>query len=737
MKTIKFKLDKIPFLQDEIQEVELIQEYKFILNSILDILSNDNETLNVYIYTFEKLPQIIYEIPSNSFIENLFLELKYFIFVKYDRELDNLALKDDFHIYRKFKMYPVMNSDEIGRIDKHILQENNPILPLDYNNDTNIYLLPIIATLNNKHPSNRWHYILNFLYLSKINSCIKIKIQVCKDIMKYLPYVSKCIKLFNNNYENLIDNKLSELYLNIISNKLVFRTNIKVTCEHIYDNEPLFKTIVQDWGIDYFEKGRKELNISDGILLNELDDIRSLFTRNEVEDFLIPPYYKGYYEESYCNTFIPKPFTAPFINENEGVRIGTDLKEDYIILGEINHKLLEISCQMLNQHVFICGSTGSAKTTLVKWILKNIPLNIRFMVIDPIKEEYKNLDNVKVIDFKKNEKFNPFAVPMGANIHSHAALVARMFSTIIPMTISGFDYFLGIIKETYKRKIYSSTKFQMAIASKGNDKDKFFKNNINEIFNSKKISSFYNQYPDALPSYEDIFLYGYKWIEEITRSKIMSDTDKEVKRYFDKWKQKMEISHPLIVSVFGDKKNTPYNKLIDDNNLVLNLFDFTDPNEKKAMLLFFIGVLNEVRRVQGESKNLKHITVLEEAHLIMPANNRAIADNIVSSADIEVGLLMSNLLAEIRSFGEGIIIAEQSPSKIISDVLVNTSVKIIKRLTYGRDIEYLAEAIGLSEKEKKYLLTLSKEESIVYIAGSNRPMYISYDYRTMTKEEKI
>ena len=708
----RFELVKIPYFYGNEyleQEMELISEYKLIMYTILNSLVDDAKKFTIYIISCENNnSKIIYEVPNNLYFNEILKEYKYYKFIPYKGDIvyDKTYINK---VFRKIISYPVK---------KNLLLYANtttfkPICPFGDENENTNYILPFILTLLKDCRHDKWH---NILYILKVvqKSCIKITIESGMGLVNYVPYINKCIIKFNDCYKMNDDKEVSELYHDILLGKNIFHVNIDIFSDRINVNKRLFQAILADWGINSFALINDILKNANEIQKALLTEIQSSFTLNEVVDFLILPYLKNKTID-YYNFFIPKPFNMSNINETDEVRFANIINDNFINLGRLsNEKLLNVSPQILKQHLFICGTTGSGKTTLIKRLLKELPNDVHYLVIDPIKDDYDNLvknnKKAKVINFTNNTfEINPFAVPLGVDINTHASLIARVFSTIIPMTQSGFDYFLGIIKETYRRKagnLYSD-----------------------KLFNDKKITYFYEKYNEALPSFNDLFSLGYKWLHEVLRlelnTKSITLADREASRYFEKWEDRIKVSHPLIYNTFNSSRNNiSFNQLVDSYNIVIDLFEFSDLNEKKAMMLFFVGIINEIRRGQGSSEKLKHVVVLEEAHLIMPASSRGSTDNMVSSVDFEMCNIVSNLLAEIRSFGEGLIIAEQSPSKIISDALINTSTKIIKRLIYGRDIDYLADAIGIDENEKKYLLSLAKNESIIFLAGTSRPIIV-------------
>ncbi|MGZ4728999.1 MAG: hypothetical protein ACXWB2_14870, partial [Acidimicrobiales bacterium] len=74
----------------------------------------------------------------------------------------------------------------------------------------------------------------------------------------------------------------------------------------------------------------------------------------------------------------------------------------------------------------------------------------------------------------------------------------------------------------------------------------------------------------------------------------------------------------------------------------------------------------------------------------------------------------ANTLAENRKYGEGIVIAEQIPMKLVEDAVKNTGLKIMHRLTAEEDRRYLGESMGLDESQMRFSTRLQTGEALVY-----------------------
>jgi len=156
-------------------------------------------------------------------------------------------------------------------------------------------------------------------------------------------------------------------------------------------------------------------------------------------------------------------------------------------------------------------------------------------------------------------------------------------------------------------------------------------------------------------------------------------------------------------------------------NVVLEIQDIGDDQDKA----FFIGtvlirLVEHLRMRYGKSEDpisLQHITVVEEAHrLLKNVEERSPAAQAVA--------LFAGLLAEIRAYGEGIIVAEQIPSKILPDVVKNTALKVVHRLPAHDDRASVGATMNLSEEQSAYVVTLEPGAGAVFVDGMDQPILV-------------
>ncbi|HEY4461027.1 MAG TPA: ATP-binding protein, partial [Streptosporangiaceae bacterium] len=156
-------------------------------------------------------------------------------------------------------------------------------------------------------------------------------------------------------------------------------------------------------------------------------------------------------------------------------------------------------------------------------------------------------------------------------------------------------------------------------------------------------------------------------------------------------------------------------------NAILEIEDVGDDRDKAflmgTVLIRLVEHLRLARRHQtGPEPGLLHLTVFEEAHRLLRRPDRE------GGAAAHAVELFAGLLAEIRAYGEGIVIAEQIPAKLIPDVIKNTAVKIAHRLPAADDREAVGATMNLTAAQSQYLVTLVPGEAAVSIDGMDRPV---------------
>ena len=366
-------------------------------------------------------------------------------------------------------------------------------------------------------------------------------------------------------------------------------------------------------------------------------------------------------------------------------------------LGRIiqNGRILEkskvlLDKKLLNQHIFISGVTGAGKTTTCQQIL--LQSKLPFLVIEPAKTEYRGLYELdKDIQFYtlNNEqvspfRINPFELLPNEQLVGHIDTLKATFAAVFPMEAS-MPY---LIEEAIVR----------SYESKGWD-----------IHTSKNFL-FENPFDCQGQAFPIIS-------EMLEQLKIVIKS----KGFGDDLQQKYEGSlisrlDNLTIGSKGRMLNTrvsiDVSKLLDQK-VVIELDELKDEQDKALMMGLLIGRVAEAMKQRHHTQpDFQHLTLIEEAHRLLekPQGHDDGAKKLGVS-------LFANLLAEVRKYGEGLIIADQIPNKLAPEVLKNTNTKIIHRLFAADDRQAIGETVGLTEEQINFLPMLKAGEAVVYSAG--------------------
>jgi hypothetical protein len=119
----------------------------------------------------------------------------------------------------------------------------------------------------------------------------------------------------------------------------------------------------------------------------------------------------------------------------------------------------------------------------------------------------------------------------------------------------------------------------------------------------------------------------------------------------------------------------------------------------------------------GHREELRHVIVVEEAHRLLRAGREGRA----SAHAVE---LFASMLAEIRAYGEGLVIAEQIPAKLLPDAVKNTALKVVHRLPARDDRDLVGAAMNLDEDQSRQVVSLAPGVAAVFADGMDRPVRI-------------
>ena len=504
--------------------------------------------------------------------------------------------------------------------------------------------------------------------------------------------------------------------------------------------------------ISYSSDSKLAMDIIQGSLYSEIaSEVPEILPpvvfpyKNAIEERAIIP--KGFFEneKDYKNNLcslitseeicgicsIPIENTFGFeINESKGYALNYLKKENDKTLGyvcEYDNPLdnvpFGLSEEDLNKHVFVCGITGSGKTNTVKKILESV--NEPFLVIEPVKKEYRNIKkDIEVYTMGRPEinciKMNPFYVPMGISLQQHIDSLKDLFS-------ASFSFYgpMPYIVEKCLYRIYEKKGWNLTFGLHSYYLEKYKNNLSEELFDNKKLEEFYKtiSHKYLFPNMQDLKEEVANYIKTMSyEGELKGNIEGAIKSRIES----------LCVGAKGYMFNT--NDMFDfdiifNQNSVFELEGLADDSDKAFALGLLIIYINEYRQVDKEinnKKGLKHLLVIEEAHRLLKNVSTEKNEDIGNPKGKAVEHF-TNMLAEMRSYGQGVIVAEQIPTKLAPDVIKNSSNKIVHRIIAKDDQEVIANTIGIYPEDAIYLGNSKTGYALCHKEGMVQPVIVKID----------
>lgn len=366
------------------------------------------------------------------------------------------------------------------------------------------------------------------------------------------------------------------------------------------------------------------------------------------------------------------------------------------------HEPVTVTAEALNRHVFITGMTGYGKTTTAKNLLVQAytRLEVPFLVIEPVKAEYRALAShpdlrgrLKVFSVGNDGglplRLNPF-VPVGSvPLARHIDLLKAVFNAAFPM-FAGMPYVL----EEAMLEVYAERGWNLHTSA-------------NDVLGPRPSA----EDRDALvPSIGDL----HDKIEEVL----------DRKRYGREVHQNMGAAlrsrlRSLMVGTKGmalDTRRAIPAHVLFDGPAVIELRNLGDDEEKAfvmALLLCQLYEYAESRQGGASGERLRHLTLIEEAHRLL-RSGRGVVGMETPDSQAKAVNMFTDMLAEMRAYGEGFIVADQVPTKLAPETVKNSNVKIIHRLVSAEDRAVVAAALGLTDAQNRHLATLPPGEAVVH-----------------------
>ena len=366
--------------------------------------------------------------------------------------------------------------------------------------------------------------------------------------------------------------------------------------------------------------------------------------------------------------------------------------EDKMNLGKIYHMGKEeaagllLNRQAMASHTFITGSTGTGKSNAVYHLLDEITKNgqTTFLVVEPAKGEYKNVfgnrTDVQVFGTNPREtpllRMNPFAFPENIHILEHIDRLVEIFNACWPM----YAAMPAVLKDAIERS-YQKVGWDL-------------RNSESE----KGVFPTFFDLLDILPGVIEESHYS-----KDTQSDYVGALCTRVK----------SLTNGIYGSVLCAEDALSDAEMFDQN-VIVDLSRVGSMETKSLLMGILVTKLQEYRMCSsGMNSRLRHVTVLEEAHNLL---RKTSAEQSQEGANLQGKSveMLANAIAEMRTYGEGFIIADQAPGLLDMSVIRNTNTEIILRLPDEEDRKLVGKSAALKEAQIDELSKLPLGVAAVY-----------------------
>ena len=376
--------------------------------------------------------------------------------------------------------------------------------------------------------------------------------------------------------------------------------------------------------------------------------------------------------------------------------------------GEQAGNAVAITLSDFAKHTFVAGVTGSGKTNTCFSLLAQIwdqGNGVPFLVVEPAKSEYRRLlaspefKGLKVFTVGDETisplRLNPLAVPAGILVQSHIDYVKALFGASFVLYPP-----MPYVLEMSLQEIYFDKGWDLA-------------SNRNHRADRPTERAFPTLSDLAAKIGEVVDRLGY---EERTTMDVKAGLLARVSMLCRGGGKGLMLDTRRSVAL-----DTLFN-----SPCVLELKQLVSDEEKAfviGLLLILLYEFNESRGVPADD-SIRHVTLIEEAHRLLKNTSTGPGSDVHANPRGMAIQVFANILAEIRSYGEGLIIAEQIPTKLAPDVIKNTNLKIIHRLLAEDDRKMVAAAMNMSEAQTKRLGVLQAGEAVVFSERVSKPVLI-------------
>lgn len=394
----------------------------------------------------------------------------------------------------------------------------------------------------------------------------------------------------------------------------------------------------------------------------------------------------------------------PTVKQGNQLPLG-QLVQDGRALAQVE---IALDRQELNKHLFVGGVTGSGKTTTCQHLLRQSQLP--FLVIEPAKTEYRALlneyDDLVIFTPGRDDlgafRLNPLELQPNESISARVDVVKASF-------VASFEMEAAIpqILESALYRCYEKLGWDLNTST-------------HPLYTNPFASECY-----PFPLFQDLL---------ITTTEIVSEQgfDQRLKDdYIGSIKARLQ---GLLVGakkqIFNNLRSLDFSKLLH-KRVIIELEEIRNGAEKSLIMAFIMtNLVQALKNEHRQNPAFRHLTLIEEAHRLL--SNPTMGESHNRRQAVE---MFADMLAEIRKYGEGLIIVDQIPNKLSPEVLKSTNTKIIHKLFAQDDKEAIGNTMDLNKKQMAYLSRLNVGQTLVFSQGWQKAVQVQITPTALTSDD--
>lgn len=387
---------------------------------------------------------------------------------------------------------------------------------------------------------------------------------------------------------------------------------------------------------------------------------------------------------------LPVLETTPFGREVKKYTSAVKRKPSpQIEIGSVYHmrqkeaNTVRLDVNDLSSHTFVTGSTGTGKSNTIYQLLSKLKENgVHYLVVEPAKGEYKKVFGGSCAVYGTNGmiapllQVNPFSFPSGIHVLEHIDRLIEIFNACWPM----YAAMPAILKDAVE-KCYEKVGWNLRFSKCDPLRFPTFKDLI-----------------ETLPEVMDSSLYSAD-----TKSDYAGALITRVR----------SLTNGINGQIFCSDAELSNTDLFE-HDVIVDLSRVGGSETKSLLMGILVMKLQEYRmELDAMNEDLVHVTVLEEAHNLLRRTSTSQSQEGANLQGKAVEMI-TNSIAEMRTYGEGFIIADQAPELLDEAVIRNTNTKIVLRLPNKSDRDLVGTSMALNDEQIMELAKLPFGVAAVY-----------------------